>query len=53
MPKKPLTPFFRFFNEHRQDYAASHPHLSVTELAKHLSARFKELSQEDKVTLSI
>lgn len=49
MPKKPLTPFFRFFVHKRVKYAKKRPNLSVTSLAKELSKKYGSLSEAKKV----
>src|SRR5687768_13252231 len=40
LPKKPLTPFFRYFMEKREKTGKSNPGSSVTDLAKMLSSKF-------------
>ncbi|KAK7877656.1 hypothetical protein WMY93_031668 [Mugilogobius chulae] len=42
-PKKPLTPYFRFFMEKRAKYAKIHPEMSNLDLTKILSKKYKEL----------
>ncbi len=49
MPKKPLTPYFRFFMEKREKYHAAQPNLSMTDLSKVVAAKFHELSDKKKV----
>uniref|UniRef100_A0A1E1XCU3 Putative upstream binding transcription factor rna polymerase i n=1 Tax=Amblyomma aureolatum TaxID=187763 RepID=A0A1E1XCU3_9ACAR len=48
LPKKPLTPYFRYFQEKREKYARENPELSMTELAKLLSNKFQELPEKKK-----
>ncbi|XP_050039503.1 nucleolar transcription factor 1-like [Dermacentor andersoni] len=48
LPKKPLTPYFRFFLEKREKYARENPELSMTELAKLISNKFQELPEKKK-----
>lgn len=48
MPKKPLTPFFRYFMEKREKMGRKHPHSSVTDLAKLLSQKFQTLNEKKK-----
>lgn len=48
LPKKPLTPYFRYFLEKREKYARDHPDLSMTELAKVISNKFQELPDKKK-----
>lgn len=48
LPKKPLTPYFRYFLEKREKYAKDHPQLSMTELAKLISNKFQELPDKKK-----
>lgn len=48
MPKKPLTPYFRFFMAKRQKYAAKHPKMGVTDLTKELSKKYADLSEKKK-----
>lgn len=50
MPKKPLTPYFRFFMAKRQKYAAKHPKMGVTDLTKELSKKYADLSEKKKVS---
>jgi upstream-binding transcription factor len=49
MPKKPLTPYFRFFMRKRVAYAKKHPDMSVTELTKELSKKYGSLAEHKKV----
>lgn len=48
-PKKPLTPYFRFFMEKRAKYAKLHPEMSNLDLTKILSKKYKELPDRKKV----
>lgn len=48
LPKKPMTPYFRFYHEKREKYARENPDLSMTELAKLVSRKFQELSDKKK-----
>lgn len=48
MPKKPLTPYFRFFMRKRVSYAKKHPDMSVTDLTKELSKKYGTLSEHKK-----
>ncbi|CAG2121101.1 unnamed protein product, partial [Medioppia subpectinata] len=48
LPKKPLTPFFRYFMEKREKSGKSHPGSSVTDLAKLLSGKFAQLNDRKK-----
>uniref|UniRef100_A0A8B9JG56 HMG box domain-containing protein n=1 Tax=Astyanax mexicanus TaxID=7994 RepID=A0A8B9JG56_ASTMX len=48
-PKKPLTPYFRFFMEKRAKYAKLHPEMSNLDLTKILSMKYKELPERKKV----
>lgn len=48
-PKKPLTPYFRFFMEKRAKYAKLHPEMSNLDLTKILSKKYKELPERKKV----
>ncbi|KAH8026741.1 hypothetical protein HPB51_024240 [Rhipicephalus microplus] len=48
LPKKPLTPYFRFFLEKREKYSRENPELSMTELAKLISNKFQELPEKKK-----
>lgn len=50
-PKKPLTPYFRFFMEKRAKYAKIHPEMSNLDLTKILSKKYKELPDKKKVRL--
>nr|XP_040028105.1 upstream binding transcription factor, like isoform X3 [Gasterosteus aculeatus aculeatus] len=47
-PKKPLTPYFRFFMEKRAKYAKIHPEMSNLDLTKILSKKYKELPDKKK-----
>ncbi|XP_054152581.1 nucleolar transcription factor 1-like [Oppia nitens] len=47
-PKKPLTPFFRYFMEKREKFGRTQPGASVTDLAKLLSAKFAQLNDRKK-----
>ncbi|XP_076853135.1 nucleolar transcription factor 1 isoform X2 [Brachyhypopomus gauderio] len=47
-PKKPLTPYFRFFMEKRAKYAKLHPEMSNLDLTKILSKKYKELPDRKK-----
>ncbi|KAK2110727.1 hypothetical protein P7K49_010473 [Saguinus oedipus] len=47
-PKKPLTPYFRFFMEKRAKYAKLHPEMSNLDLTKILSKKYKELPEKKK-----
>ncbi|XP_038131346.1 upstream binding transcription factor, like isoform X2 [Cyprinodon tularosa] len=47
-PKKPLTPYFRFFMEKRAKYAKIHPEMSNLDLTKILSKKYKELPEKKK-----
>lgn len=49
-PKKPLTPYFRFFMEKRAKYAKLHPEMSNLDLTKILSKKYKELPERKKVS---
>lgn len=48
LPKKPLTPYFRYFLEKRSKYSQEHPDKSMTELAKLLAKKFAELPDKKK-----
>ncbi|XP_023663184.1 upstream binding transcription factor, like [Paramormyrops kingsleyae] len=48
-PKKPLTPYFRFFMEKRAKYAKIHPEMSNLDLTKILSKKYKELNEKKKL----
>lgn len=49
-PKKPLTPYFRFFMEKRAKYAKLHPEMSNLDLTKILSKKYRELPDKKKVS---
>lgn len=51
-PKKPLTPYFRFFMEKRAKYAKLHPEMSNLDLTKILSKKYKELPERKKVMMT-
>ena len=52
-PKKPLTPYFRFFMEKRAKYAKLHPEMSNLDLTKILSKKYKELPEKKKVRVGV
>uniref|UniRef100_A0A673Y0G2 Upstream binding transcription factor n=1 Tax=Salmo trutta TaxID=8032 RepID=A0A673Y0G2_SALTR len=47
-PKKPLTPYFRFFIEKRAKYAKLHPEMSNLDLTKILSMKYRGLPDKKK-----
>ncbi|KAM9790665.1 upstream binding transcription factor, like isoform X1 [Syngnathus typhle] len=47
-PKKPLTPYFRFFMEKRAKYAKIYPEMSNLDLTKILSKKYRELPDKKK-----
>ncbi|XP_077367895.1 upstream binding transcription factor, like isoform X2 [Festucalex cinctus] len=47
-PKKPLTPYFRFFMEKRAKYAKMYPEMSNLDLTKILSKKYRELPDKKK-----
>jgi len=47
-PKRPLTPFLLFSNEHRKKLQEENPGTKITELMKMLAERWKALSDEQK-----
>ncbi|KAK2916123.1 hypothetical protein QQF64_024572 [Cirrhinus molitorella] len=47
-PKKPLTPYFRFFLEKRAHYLKLHPKMNNAELSKILTKEYKELPDSEK-----
>ncbi|XP_036179885.1 upstream-binding factor 1-like protein 1 [Myotis myotis] len=49
MPKKPLTPYLRFFKEKRPLYSQMYPKLKNQELTKVMSEKYKELPEEMKM----
>lgn len=53
LPKKPLTPYFRYFLEKREKHSKDHPEMSMTELAKMLAKKFAALPEKKKVKSSI
>uniref|UniRef100_A0A8C7P108 Upstream binding transcription factor n=1 Tax=Oncorhynchus mykiss TaxID=8022 RepID=A0A8C7P108_ONCMY len=50
-PKKPLTPYFRFFIEKRAKYAKLHPEMSNLDLTKILSMKYRGLPDKKKVRI--
>ncbi|XP_066269409.1 nucleolar transcription factor 1-like [Branchiostoma lanceolatum] len=48
LPKKPLTPYFRYFLEKRKKYAEGHPEMDTVEVTKNLSQKFKQLPERKK-----
>lgn len=49
MPKKPLTPFFRYFMEKKGKMLRQNPGSSVTDLAKMMSVQFAGLSDKKRL----
>jgi len=49
MPRKPLTSYFRFFLEKRPKVSKERPDLSMTDLAKFLSEKYRSLPDQKKV----
>ncbi|XP_063816005.1 nucleolar transcription factor 1-A-like [Pseudophryne corroboree] len=47
--KKPLSPYLRFFVEHKAQYEKKHPEMSHIDLSRTLSQKYKELSEEEKM----
>uniref|UniRef100_T1JB35 HMG box domain-containing protein n=1 Tax=Strigamia maritima TaxID=126957 RepID=T1JB35_STRMM len=48
-PKKPLTPYFRYFLEKREKHSDDNPELSMTDLAKLLAKKFSGLPDKKKM----
>ena len=48
-PKRPLTPYFRFFMEKRDTYATKHKNLSNLQVTAELSAKYRALPDKKKV----
>ncbi|XP_015792052.1 nucleolar transcription factor 1-A [Tetranychus urticae] len=49
LPKKPLTPFLRYFTEKRERFAKKNPNsTSVVDMAKALAAQYRDLSEKKK-----
>lgn len=47
-PKKPATPFFRFYAEQRAKYAEENPDASRAEVSKMMAAKFDKMSDRKK-----
>lgn len=47
-PKRPLTPYFRFFLSEREKFAANHKDLSNLEITSILSKKYREITIEEK-----
>nr|XP_039254171.1 nucleolar transcription factor 1-like [Styela clava] len=47
-PKRPLTPYFRFFLGEREKYAANHKDLTNLEITSILSKKYREITIEEK-----
>lgn len=47
-PKKPMTPYLRFFTEKRAKFQEENPNLSQTELSKLVATKFTELKVKKK-----
>ena len=52
-PKRPLTPYFRFFLGRRDEYAAKHPGLTNLQVTADISKVYKELPKAEKVIFSL
>jgi hypothetical protein len=50
VPKKPLTPYFRYFMAKQKKTAAANPDASMTDISKFLAKEYTELSDKKKVT---
>ena len=50
-PKRPLTPYFRFFVENRVEYARKHSEMNNLEVTAELSKLYRELSPSIKVNM--
>jgi len=48
-PRVPRSPLFRYLSEKRQSYTNKHPGLSITDVAKALSKKYKKLPAEKRV----
>lgn len=46
--KRPLTPYFIFASEKREEVKSKHADLKITEISKKLGEMWKGLSQEEK-----
>jgi hypothetical protein len=51
-PKGKMTAYFMFMKEMRPDIAKSNPGLKITEIAKLMGAKWRELTTEDKAEFS-
>ena len=47
-PKKPLSSFMIYSNEHRQEVKTAHPELKITQIAKILGQMWHQLSAEEQ-----
>jgi len=48
-PKRPLTPYFRFFMEKRDTFAAQHKEMTNLEVTAELSKKYRNLPTKKKV----
>lgn len=48
MPKKPMTPYFRFFQEKRPKYKAVNPDMTPNELSRFMASEYNNLSEKKK-----
>lgn len=47
-PKKPMTPYLRYFTEKRAAYKEANPDLNPTELSKFMATQFSQLSEKKR-----
>eukprot|EP00487_Bulimina_marginata_P008794 TRINITY_DN3192_c0_g2_i1.p1 TRINITY_DN3192_c0_g2~~TRINITY_DN3192_c0_g2_i1.p1 ORF type:complete len:124 (-),score=18.73 TRINITY_DN3192_c0_g2_i1:456-827(-) len=47
-PKRPLTSYFLYAKEVREQTKAEHPDKAITEIAKQISIKWKKLTEEEK-----
>ncbi|ELP91261.1 HMG (high mobility group) box domain containing protein, partial [Entamoeba invadens IP1] len=48
LPKKPMTPYLMFLNEHREEFREKFPELKITEIAKKAAEIWRDMKEEDK-----
>lgn len=47
-PKKPLTAYFIYLSEHRQEVVKKNPNLKMTEIIKHLGIKWRNIDESEK-----
>lgn len=53
MPRRPLSPYLRFFMEKVPKFRKDYSNLPITSIAKMIAEKFKALSAKKKVRLTV